>query len=99
MPITQSRRRFLSHAVTGRRCRSLRHAAGACGRGAGCETTTLRLDKRIPSSAVAPQYVAEALLRAEGFTEIHYIDAASTAVTEAVARGGVDSRVCILRRN
>jgi NitT/TauT family transport system substrate-binding protein len=33
------------------------------------ETTTIRLVK-IPGICVAPQYVAEELLRAEGFTDI-----------------------------
>ncbi len=36
------------------------------------ETTRLRLDQR-PSICVAPQYVAEELLRAEGFTDVQYI--------------------------
>ena len=54
------------------------------------ETTTLRLP-RLPASCWAPQYVAEALLRAEGFTDIRYIAAASSAaVNEAVPGGSVD---------
>lgn len=36
------------------------------------ETTTIRLGK-IPSICLAPQYVAEELLRAEGFREIQYL--------------------------
>jgi NitT/TauT family transport system substrate-binding protein len=36
------------------------------------ETTRLRLSK-VPSICLAPQYVAEALLRAEGFAQIEYI--------------------------
>jgi NitT/TauT family transport system substrate-binding protein len=38
------------------------------------ETTTVRLTKT-PGICLAPQYVAEELLRAEGFTEIRYVDA------------------------
>jgi NitT/TauT family transport system substrate-binding protein len=44
------------------------------------ETTRLRLFKS-PSLCVAPQYVAEELLRAEGFTDVRYVE------TEA-GRGG-----------
>jgi NitT/TauT family transport system substrate-binding protein len=36
------------------------------------ETTRLRLS-RVPSICIAPQYVAEDLLRAEGFTQIEYV--------------------------
>jgi NitT/TauT family transport system substrate-binding protein len=37
------------------------------------ETTTVRLAKG-PGICIAPQYVAEELLRAEGFTEIRYVE-------------------------
>jgi NitT/TauT family transport system substrate-binding protein len=37
------------------------------------ETTTLKLSQGTDSVCVAPQYVAEALLRGEGFTEVHYV--------------------------
>jgi NitT/TauT family transport system substrate-binding protein len=37
------------------------------------ETTTIRLGK-IPGICIAPQYVAEELLRGEGFTTIQYIE-------------------------
>jgi NitT/TauT family transport system substrate-binding protein len=54
------------------------------------ETTTLRL-LRQPAICWAPQWVAEALLRAEGFADIRYVAAASTAgVNEAVSNGSVD---------
>ncbi len=54
------------------------------------ETTTIRL-MRFPGICWAPQYVAEALLHAEGFTDIRYIDAASSAaVNEAVVQGKAD---------
>ena len=36
------------------------------------ETTTIRLAK-IPASAFAPRYLAEELLRAEGFTDVRYV--------------------------
>src|SRR6516225_4912305 len=37
------------------------------------EVTTIRLTK-IPGICIAPQYVAEELLRSEGFTTIQYVD-------------------------
>jgi NitT/TauT family transport system substrate-binding protein len=42
------------------------------------ETTTVRLTKS-PSICLAPQYVAEGLLRAEGFTDIRYVDIFGTS--------------------
>jgi NitT/TauT family transport system substrate-binding protein len=50
------------------------------------EVTTLRL-ARIPSICVAPGYIADALLRAEGFTDIHYVPITHG---NAVARGEID---------
>jgi NitT/TauT family transport system substrate-binding protein len=38
------------------------------------ETTTLRLLKETGRICWAPQYVAEDLLRAEGFTDVTYVD-------------------------
>ena len=37
------------------------------------ETTTVRLAK-IPGICIAPQYVAEELLRSEGFTNVQYVE-------------------------
>jgi NitT/TauT family transport system substrate-binding protein len=54
------------------------------------ETTTLKLDQR-PSICVAPQYVAEELLRSEGFTDIRYIKKAGPKEIEpALASGEID---------
>jgi len=51
------------------------------------ETTKLRLVK-IPSICQAPQYVAEALLRAEGFTDVQYVPkSGALGITEALASG------------
>jgi NitT/TauT family transport system substrate-binding protein len=52
------------------------------------ETTTVRLAKR--GLCNAPEYVAEELLRAEGFTEIRYIDTPGATTSEAIAQGEVD---------
>jgi len=51
------------------------------------ETTTLRLIK-LSGICIAPQYVAEDLLRAEGFTEVHYVERDDTQ--QALASGEVD---------
>jgi NitT/TauT family transport system substrate-binding protein len=54
------------------------------------ETTRIRL-VRIPSICQAPAYVAEALLRSEGFTEVHYLQKTGTADIEtALASGEAD---------
>jgi NitT/TauT family transport system substrate-binding protein len=70
MRIVQSRRRFLAGAM-------MAGAAGVIGRPKSLhaepppETTSVRLAK-IRGICIAPQYVAEELLRAEGFTEVRY---------------------------
>jgi len=72
MRIMQTRRRFLAGL-------SWAGAAGLVGAPKSLhaepppETTTLRLAK-IPGICVAPQYVAEDLLRAEGFSKISYVE-------------------------
>ncbi len=54
------------------------------------ETSTVRVLK-FPGICVAPQYVAEELLRAEGFTDIRYVDAGpSLEFSAKVGRGEVD---------
>jgi NitT/TauT family transport system substrate-binding protein len=89
MPKTQTRRRFLTTL-------SLSAAAGlvrvprAMAVDKSLETTSVRL-MRSPSVCLAPQYVAEELLRAEGFSGIDYVDAASSAeFNEAIASGNAD---------
>ena len=57
------------------------------------ETTSVRLFKSPSSASAAPQYVAEELLRAEGFNEIRLCGSAAPDVPQAVARwrGGFQS--------
>jgi len=88
MPTTQSRRRFLTTL-------SLAGAAGLV-RGpparaveGSLETTTIRFAK-IANMCIAPQLVAEELLRAEGFTDIHYADVAPALLVPAIALGTLD---------
>ena len=57
------------------------------------ETTRIRLSK-VPSICLAPQYVAEELLRAEGFTDISYVGKGMTTSgvpgTQMMSEGGSD---------
>jgi NitT/TauT family transport system substrate-binding protein len=54
------------------------------------ETTSVRF-MRTPSICHAPQFVVEDLLRAEGFTDIRYVEGTSSAeINEAVVSGKVD---------
>ena len=82
MQIAQSRRDFLASA-------SLAMAAGMLGApdsladDAPPETTTLRLQRGF-TICLAPGQIAEELLRAEGFTDIRYLD------VETVASGEID---------
>ncbi len=50
------------------------------------ETTTVRFGK-LPVICFAPQYVCEALLRAEGFTDIRYVDTTFQTQQEELGRG------------
>ena len=84
-----TRRRFLTTL-------SLTGAAGLLGarpglaEKGGLETTSVRF-MRIPIICHAPQFIAEDLLRAEGFTDVRFVDAASSAeINKAVASGKVD---------
>ncbi len=90
MAMMQTRRRFLT-AV------SLAGAAGflpppirrAQAAERALETTSVRLAK-IPVICFAPQYVCEALLRAEGFTDVRYVDTTAATLCEDLGRGRFD---------
>jgi NitT/TauT family transport system substrate-binding protein len=90
MRITQSRRQFLTELSWA--CASgLLGAPRAVAAQGPLETTTVRFAK-IPGICNAPQYVAQELLRAEGFAEIRHVDlpAAGAPAVDWVARGIVD---------
>jgi NitT/TauT family transport system substrate-binding protein len=53
------------------------------------ETTRIRL-VRSPAICISPLYLAEELLRLEGFTEIEYVRMTGNLFTQAVAAGQVD---------
>src|SRR6202023_600316 len=50
------------------------------------ETTAVRLGK-LPVICFAPQYVCEALLRTEGFTDIRYVDTTARGQSEDLGHG------------
>src|SRR5271166_782497 len=89
MTIMQTRRRFLTTlSLAG--TAGLVRAPRALGAEGALETTTVRLPK-IAAICIAPTYVVEGLLRAEGFTDIRYVDLPNpTAPIKAVARGEID---------
>ncbi len=82
-----SRRDFLRVLAAGVAGMGL-NRTGFAAAGPPPETTRLRLGKQ-PSICVAPQYVAEELLRAEGFTHIQYVGegVSSTGLMGAQAMG------------
>jgi len=86
--MSQTRRRFLTTmsmagAAGLAQPPQLQAAEGAL------ETTTVRLAK-FPGICLAPQFIAEQLLRAEGFTDIRYVDPSQVGTVYAVASGQVD---------
>jgi NitT/TauT family transport system substrate-binding protein len=89
MQSTQTRRSFLttlsSAGVVG-----LVRARDSYAQEAPPETTTVRLGK-IYGICIAPQYVADELLRAEGFTDIRYVATeAGAPAALALGRGEID---------
>src|SRR5580704_12882099 len=88
MSLTQTRRRVLTTI-------SMVGAAGLVGvrrvraAEAALETTTVRLVND-GSICIAPEYVAEELLRAEGFTDIRYVNAPGSQQVDALLRGEID---------
>ena len=88
MSIIQTRRRFISTlASTGLAglTPSLRALAAEDAIEPPPETTTVRLPRQ-PVICFAPQYVCAELLRAEGFTDIDYVDIPLLAESEELGR-------------
>ena len=90
MPPMQSRRRFIRN-LTMAGATGLVRVPGALAAETPPEITRLRLLKLYPGICIAPQYVADELLRAEGFTQIEYVLSQSGApAAAAVADGTVE---------
>jgi NitT/TauT family transport system substrate-binding protein len=88
MPTTQTRRRFLT-TLSLASAAGILHAPRTLAAEGPLETTAVRLEKSA-ALCIAPQYLVEEMLGAEGFTDIRYIDASPPGATERVARGTVD---------
>jgi NitT/TauT family transport system substrate-binding protein len=85
----QDRRRFLA-ALSSVGVAGLVGGSNAFAQDGPPETTTIRLAKN-RSLCIAPQYVAEELLRAEGFTDVRYVDSdAGLRQSKAIASGEID---------
>jgi NitT/TauT family transport system substrate-binding protein len=88
MALNQTRRYFIS-GIAGAATAGLVRAPRAAAEGT-LETTAVRLLK-VPGICRAPQYVADALLRAEGFTDIRHVDRGSSdEINEALAQNQAD---------
>jgi NitT/TauT family transport system substrate-binding protein len=87
MPLKQSRRAFLA-SVSAAGAAGVLGADGALADGGPPELTTVRLVKQV-GTCTAPQYLAEGLLRAEGFTDVHYVEM-PVAPAKMVGLGDVD---------
>jgi NitT/TauT family transport system substrate-binding protein len=90
MQIMHSRRRFLANV-------SLAGAAGLVGAPTTLraepppETTSVRLPKVLPLTCIGPTYVAGELLRAEGFTDVRFVEEGTgPAATAWIAHGELD---------
>jgi NitT/TauT family transport system substrate-binding protein len=88
MPMMQTRRRFLTTLSLAGAAVTM-PARRVWAAEPPLETTTVRLGK-LPVICVAPQYVCEALLRAEGFTDIRYVDTTFQTEEEDLGRGKFD---------
>src|ERR1051325_11401411 len=88
MPMTQTRRRFLATVSLGGTAALLRPPTVFAAEEKP-ETTSLRLAK-MPDMCMAPQLVAQELLRQEGFSDLQYIDTPNDQLAESVGSGKVD---------
>jgi len=88
MQSTQTRRRLLA-ILSSATAASFLGGPRISAQEAPPETTTIRLGK-IPGVCIAPQYVAEDLLRSEGFNSVRYVELLSANVYDAFAASTID---------
>jgi NitT/TauT family transport system substrate-binding protein len=87
--MAQTRRRFLA-ALSSAGVAGLIGAPASSAQDGRLETTSVRIAK-IAGICIAPQYAADELLRAEGFTDIRYVPTdAGVSAALSLARGEVD---------
>jgi NitT/TauT family transport system substrate-binding protein len=87
MALIQTRRRFVAGLAAGGAAGLVRAPRALAAEGA-LETTSGRLFRN-PAMCIAPAYVAE-LLRAEGFTDIRYVELSAAGQFAALGRGEID---------
>src|SRR5215467_9084445 len=87
MSATQTRRRFLT-ALSSAGAAGFMGGGSLLAQGGRLETTSVRLGQD-PSICLAPQIVANELLRADGFTDVRYIDVGGEGAA-ALGRGECD---------
>jgi NitT/TauT family transport system substrate-binding protein len=85
---TVSRRRFLA-ALSSAGAAGLMGASRSAAEDGPPETTSIRLSKNA-SICTAPQFVAEELLRAEGFTDIRFVETPLEGMSTQLTRGELD---------
>jgi NitT/TauT family transport system substrate-binding protein len=89
MQIFQTRRDFL--ATTSLACTAgILGAPTSLAQEGPPETTTVRLQKYFPAGCELAQYIADELLRAEGFTDVRYVQGGSDDSSQWLARGELD---------
>jgi NitT/TauT family transport system substrate-binding protein len=89
MPSMQTRHRFLTILALAGGAGAVRTSRAVAAEET-LETTSVRFVKN-PAICVAPQYYSQELLRAEGFTEISYVEATTAdAVLETIAHNRAD---------
>src|SRR5262249_11471496 len=90
MPVMQDRRRFLA-TLSSTAAAGLLHVPNVLGQEAPLETTRIRLYDW-SSVCIAPQFVAEELLRSEGFTDVQYVrdEPSGSLPNPLLASGGID---------
>ena len=88
MLTAQNRRNFLTMlSVTG--AAGLVRASESLAQEAPPEVSTIRL-AMVPGICIAPQYVAEAMLKLEGFSDVQYVDVPLDQVHRAVGSDKID---------
>ena len=87
MQTMQNRRRFLGTLSAG--AAGLTGATASFPQEAPLEIASIRIAKN-STICIAPQYIADDLLRAEGFTDIQYLERATAVLSAALGRGEVD---------
>ena len=90
MQIFQTRRDFLA-SLSAAGAAGVLSAQGSLADEAPPETSTVLIGGDPPGICIAPQYIAEGLLRAEGFTQIRYLSApGSVPLLEMIGNGEVN---------